>query len=75
MTFQNANKNVQMLTMKIDNINIEQVKEFNFLGLIIYTNLNLKRHIEKMSNACSNNTGIKQNKTRYLNKLKRYRIH
>ena len=47
MTFQNGNKNVQMLTMKIDNINIEQVKEFNFLGLIIYTNLYMKRHIEK----------------------------
>ena len=37
MTFQKANKYVQMLTMKIDDINIEQVKEFNFLGLIIYT--------------------------------------
>ena len=48
MTFQNANKNVQMLTMKIDNINIEQAKEFNFLGLIIDINLNLKRHIEKI---------------------------
>ena len=33
MTFQRTNKNVQMLTLKIDNINIEQVKEFNFLGL------------------------------------------
>ena len=67
MTFQNANKNVQMLTMKIDNINIEQAKEFNFLGLIIDTNLNLKRHIEKMS--CSKKIGIK--KKCYLNKLKR----
>ena len=46
-----------MLTMKIDNINIEQVKEFNFLD----TNLNLKRHIEKMSNACSKKIGIKKN--------------
>ena len=48
MTFQKANKYVQMLTMKIDNINIEQVKEFHFLGLIIDTNLNWKRHTEKM---------------------------
>ena len=31
MTFQRANKNVQTLTLKIDNINIEQVKEFKFL--------------------------------------------
>ena len=63
MTFQRTNKNVQTLTLKIDNINIEQVKEFNFLGLIIDTNLNWKRHTEKMSNACSK-------KIRILNKLK-----
>ena len=35
MTFQKANKNIQILTMKIDNVNIEQVKEFHFLGLVI----------------------------------------
>ena len=52
MTFQMTNKNVQALTLKIDN-NIEQVKEFNFLGLIIDTNLNWKRHTENISNACS----------------------
>lgn len=63
MTFQRTNKNVQTLTLKIDNINIEQVKEFNFLGLIIDTNLNWKRHTEKISNACSKKIGI-------LNKLK-----
>ena len=40
MTFQKANKNLQMLTVKIDNINIEKVKELNFLGLIIDTNFN-----------------------------------
>ena len=40
MTFQRTNKSVQTLTLKIDNINIEQVKEFNFLSLIIDTNLN-----------------------------------
>ena len=63
MTFQRINKNVQMLTLKTDNINIEQVKEFNFLDLIIDTNLNWKRHTEKISNACSKKIGI-------LNKLK-----
>ena len=63
MTFQMTNKNVQALTLKIDN-NIEQVKEFNFLGLIIDTNLNWKRHTENISNACSK-------KIRILNKLKR----
>ena len=48
MTFQRTNKNTQTLTLKIDNINIEQVKELNFLGLIIDTNLNWKR--KKISN-------------------------
>ena len=48
MTFQRTNKNIQTLTLKIDIINIEQVKEFNFLGLIIDTNLNWKRHTEKI---------------------------
>ena len=51
MTFQRTNKNVQTLALKIDNINIEQVKEFNFLGLIIDTNLNWKIHTENISNA------------------------
>ena len=63
MTFQKANKNVQTLTLKIYNINIKQFKEFHFLGLIIDTNLNWKRHTKKMSNECSKKIGI-------LNKLK-----
>ena len=56
-------KNTEILNLKIDNINIDQVKEFNFLGLIIDTNLNWKKHAEKISNACSKKIGI-------LNKLK-----
>ena len=66
MTFQWTNKNVQTLTLKIDNINIEQVKEFNFLGLIIDTNLNWKRHTEKMSNACSKKISILNKLTRVI---------
>ena len=53
MAFQRTNKNIQTLTLKIDNINIEQVKEFNCLGLITDTNLNWKRYTKKISNACS----------------------
>ena len=44
-------------------MNVEPVKEFNFLGLMIDANLNLKKHIAKVSNACSQKIGI-------LNKLK-----
>ena len=43
MIFQKKN----ILNLKIDNVNIDQVKEFNFLGLIIDTNLNWKKHAEK----------------------------
>ena len=63
MIFQKKKKNIQILNLKIDNVNIDQVKEFNFLGLIIDTNLNWKKHAEKISNACSKKIGI-------LNKLK-----
>ena len=48
MTFQKANKNVQTLSLKIDNINIEQVKEFDILGLIIHKSLNWKKHTKKI---------------------------
>ena len=40
-------KNIQIFNLKIDNINIGQVKEFNLLGLIIDTNLNWKKHTEQ----------------------------
>ena len=43
----------QTLTLKIDNINIEQVDEFNFLGLTLDTNLTWKKHVNKIANKCS----------------------
>ena len=63
MIFQKKKKNIHILNLKIDNINIDKVKEFNVLGLIIDTNLNWKKHSEQISNACSKKIGI-------LNKLK-----
>ena len=47
MIFQKKKKNIQILNLKIDNVNIDQVKEFYLLGLIIDTNLNWKKHAEK----------------------------
>ena len=44
-------------------MNIERVKEFNFLGIMIDANLNWKTHFAKVSNAFSQTIGI-------LNKLK-----
>ena len=58
MIFQNKNKNIQIVNLKIDNINIDQVKEFYFLDLIVDTNLNWKKHTEQISNACSKKIGI-----------------
>ena len=63
MIFKKKKKNIQTLNLKIDNIDIEQVTDLNFWGLIIDTNLNCKKHTEKISNACSKKIGI-------LNKLK-----
>ena len=58
MIFQKKKKNIQILNLKIDNVNIDQVKEFNFLRLTIDTNLNWKKHAENISNACSKKIGI-----------------
>ena len=63
MIFQKIDKEMEVLTLKVDNMNIERVKEFNFLGLMVDANLNWEKHIAKVSNACSRKIGI-------LNKLK-----
>ena len=57
------NKTTLTLSLKINNIDIEKVEEFNYLGLTIDTNLNWKKHTEKISNKCSKTIGI-------LNRLK-----
>ena len=41
------NKDIQYLTLKIDNVIIEKVDEFSFLGFTVDTNLNWKKHSEK----------------------------
>ena len=58
--FHMPKKEVEILTLKIDNTNIDRVEEFNFLGL---THLKWKKHTNKISNKCSKLTGI-------LNRLK-----
>ncbi len=49
----------------IDNIKIDRVHEFNFLGLTMNGNLNWKSHINKLSDKVSKCIGI-------LNKLKHF---
>ena len=63
MTCHMPKKHTQHLTLKIDGINIEKVEEFNFLGLTMDTNLKWKKHTDKISNKCSEITGV-------LNRLK-----
>ena len=63
MIFHVPNKDIQYLTLKIDNVIIEKVDEFNFLGLTMDTNLNWKKHSEKICNKCKKMIGI-------LNRLK-----
>ena len=47
MNFHVPNKDIQYLTLKIDNVIIEKVDELNFLGLTMDTNLNWNTHSEK----------------------------
>ena len=63
MVFHMPNKHIQALTLKIDDAYIERVDEFNFLGLTLDTNLNWRKHTEKISNKCSKTIGV-------LNRLK-----
>ncbi len=65
MIFHNPQKKVDHLNIKIENTYIERAKEFDFLGLIINENLNLKAHINKIANKISKSIGI-------LNRLKHF---
>ena len=60
MIFHVPNKDIQYLTLKIDNVIIEKV---GFLGLTMDTNLNWKKHSDKFCNKCTKIIGI-------LNRLK-----
>ena len=51
------------LTLKINDLHIDRVHEFNFLGTIIHETLEWTRHIDKVANKISRTLGI-------LNKLK-----
>jgi hypothetical protein len=65
MIFHKKKKNVKSLTLKIDDIVIDRVAEFNFLGLTLDEHLTWKSHVNKISNKISQCMGI-------LNRLKRF---
>ena len=58
MLFQMPQKRVPHLLFSIDRMHIEQVTEFNFLGLIIDSNLNWKAHLSAIGTKISRVIGL-----------------
>ena len=58
MLFQMPQKRFPNLLFNIDRMHIEQVTEFNFLGLIIDSNLNWKAHLNAISTKISRIIGL-----------------
>ena len=65
MIYSKSNKLNSYPKLKIDDSIIQQVHEFNFLGITFDDHLNWKLHIERCALKCSRNIGM-------LNKLKRF---
>ncbi len=65
MIYDMPRRKIKPLHPVIDDISIECVSEFNFVGLILYVNHTWKSHINKISNMISKSMGI-------LNKLKHF---
>ena len=63
MIFHMHKKDIPSFSLKLGNTNIEKVYHFNYLGLTVDTNLNWKKHTEKVANRCSKKIGV-------LNRLK-----
>ncbi len=63
--FSYASKKQKHLHLNIENTAINQVSDFNFLGLTINEHINWKRHLDKLSNNISKTMGV-------LNKLKHF---
>ena len=58
MLFHTINKKLPTLTLKINDLEIERVTHFNFLGLIIDCQLNWKKHVDHISIKISKAIGI-----------------
>ena len=63
MIFHMNKKEIPSFSLKLGNSNIKKVDDFNYLGLTVDTNLNWKKHTEKVANRCSKKIGV-------LNRLK-----
>ena len=58
MLYYKPPKRVPIPVLKIDNTEITSVDTFNFLGLLINTNLNWKAHVEKTAGKISKAIGV-----------------
>ena len=58
MIFQMPQKRVPQLSFNIEGLHIEQVYEFNFLGLLIDANLNWKAHLNAIGTKVSRIIGL-----------------
>ena len=58
MLFHRPQKIIPNLTFDFNGVHIEQVNEFNFLGLLIDCNLNWKAHIHMVSTKISRVIGL-----------------
>ena len=56
--FHTPQKVVPRLILKINNIELEPITDFNFLGIIIDKHLRWKSHINKISINIARTTGI-----------------
>ena len=63
MIFHMHKKEIPSFSLKLGKTNIKKVDDFNYLGLTVDTNLNWKKHTEKVANRCSKKIGV-------LNRLK-----
>ena len=63
----NLNKKIAIIpSIKVNDINTERVKDFNFLGITLDQNLNWSSHINKISIKISRAIGIMVRIKRYL---------
>ena len=58
MVFQKKQKHVDKINVQISRTQIERVKLFNFLGVMLDENLTWKSHIEMVNRKISKVTGI-----------------
>ena len=60
MMFREQNKNLPSFNIHINNVNIESVQNFNFLGLHLSSNMtwNFHIHVNEVSTKISRNIGI-----------------